>query len=165
MKRLFVFVVCVVLFLGGLPVSAGGSGSGVVEGGGSHGFLVGVPHLGEVEVVLGEIVAEGVCVEWLPVALRAGWAVEDVPRLLRIMFRESRCLPGACSVSDSGRVCRDWGLMQVNDYSWKSTVRGLGLEMDQMWDPFWNLWFAKWLFDYSEGRNGDGWVPWTPSKW
>lgn len=159
MKRLFGLVFGFVVFGVGLPVSAGGLGSGVAVARPSE-FLVGVPHLGEVEVVFAEIAEQGVCVEWLPVALRAGWAVEDVPRLLRIMFRESRCQPDACSKSDSGRVCRDWGLMQINDYSWKSTVRGLGLEMEQMWDPFWNLWFARWLFDYSVGRGGDGWVPW-----
>ena len=50
--------------------------------------------------------------------------------------------------------------MQINDYSWKSTVRRMGLDMEQMWDPYWNLWFARWLFEYSVERNGDGWVPW-----
>jgi len=113
-------------------------------------------HLRAVEVVA----EQDKCTEWTATAVEAGWAMEDLPKLFRIMFRESRCIPSACSESDSGRVCRDWGLMQINDYSWKTTVRSYGFQMEHMHNPFWNLWFARWLFEYSEDRNGCGWQPW-----
>jgi hypothetical protein len=105
---------------------------------------------------------QGLCVEWGLVALSAGWEPDQLPQLFRYMHRESRCLPDACSTPDRPelRQCRDWGLMQINDYSWKTTVRGLGLQMSDMHDPYWNLWFAKWLYDYTENRGGCGWQPW-----
>jgi hypothetical protein len=112
--------------------------------------------------ILEEVVAQDKCVEWTQTAVDAGWATEDLPRLFRVMYRESRCLPDACSIPDQPqfRQCRDWGLMQINDYSWKTTVRNQGMQMSDMHDPYLNLVFAKWLFDYSEDRNGCGWQPW-----
>lgn len=104
---------------------------------------------------------DGVCAEWAGLAFDVGWPVHEIPKLLRIIHRESRCLPDACSKSDSGRVCRDWGLTQINDYSWKSTITKQGLQMRDMWNPEHNLRFALWLFTYSEERNGDGWQPWA----
>jgi len=103
------------------------------------------------------------CSEWAGLAFDVGWAVEDIPKLLKIMFRESRCMPDACSESDSGRVCRDWGLMQINDHSWKTTIRNQGMQMSDMWNPELNLRFALWLYQYSDERNGDGWQPWDMS--
>ena len=102
------------------------------------------------------------CPQYAATALTAGWQPTEVPRLLRIMHRESRCIPDACGETDSPHVrrCRDWGLMQINDYSWKTTIRRLGLNIEQMHDPYWNLWFARWLYNYSLERNGDGWQPW-----
>lgn len=125
-----------------------------------------IPYMGTGDEYYAEIITQNVCVEWTTTALRAGWPIQDVPRLLRIMERESKCQPDACGVTDSPHIrkCRDWGLMQINDYSWKRTIRGLGLTMDQMHDPYWNLWFARWLFDYSLERNGDGWQPWKKPK-
>lgn len=124
-----------------------------------------VPFMGSVEMdqAVSEIISDvDSCPEWTAKALTAGWQPLEVPRLLRIMHRESRCKPEACGETDSPtiRKCRDWGLMQINDYSWKTTIRNLGLSIEQMHDPYWNLWFARWLFEYSLERNGDGWVPW-----
>lgn len=124
------------------------------------------PYLGHLEGAVLEIMRDGTCLQYVGTALQVGWQPEELPRLMRIMFRESRCQPDACGETDSPTVrrCRDWGLMQINDYSWKTTVRSLGLEMDQMHDPYWNLWFARWLFEYSSVRNGDGWQPWRLIK-
>lgn len=169
MKRLFVFILGFCVLLPGVVGARQGAEvrpdfvlAGSVRDGER---VVVVDSLREVEagLFLREAVDQGLCVKWIPVALEAGWGYVDLPRLLRIMHRESRCLPDACGETDSPGVrrCRDWGLMQINDYSWKSTVRRLGLEIEQMWDPYWNLWFARWLFDYSLVRNGDGWVPWS----
>ena len=104
---------------------------------------------------------DGICDEWAGLAFDIGWPPQEIPKLLRIIYRESRCLPDACSKSDSGRICRDWGLTQINDHSWKSTIRKQGLEMSDMWNPEHNLRFALWLFNYSQDRNGDGWLPWA----
>jgi hypothetical protein len=111
------------------------------------------------------IYEQGVCIEWADEALNAGWPSHDLPRLLRIMYRESRCLPDACSVPDrpDQRKCRDWGLMQINDYSWKRHVREQGFNMKDMHDPLANLIFARWLFELSETTNGCGWQPWSGS--
>lgn len=123
-----------------------------------------VPYLGSLDPAVAEIIADGTCVEYVVPALMAGWEAEQLPRLMRIMFRESRCNPLACGETDSPRVrkCRDWGLMQINDYSWKTTIRKLGLDIEQMHDPYWNLWFARWLYEYSEKYAGDGWAQWKP---
>lgn len=113
------------------------------------------------ESVLESAVAGGKCPEWAALAYDIGWPAGAIPRLLSIMHRESRCLPDACSQSDSGRVCRDWGLMQINEYSWKRTITGQGMVMRDMWNPELNLRFALWLYQYSEGSTGCGWTPWA----
>lgn len=110
------------------------------------------------EAVIGDATK---CQEWAGLAYDIGWPPAEIPRLLDIMHRESRCNSKACSESDSGRVCRDWGLMQINEYSWRSTIRKQGMVMSDMWNPELNLRFALWLWTYSEDRNGDGWQPWA----
>ena len=126
-----------------------------------------IPFLGHLDAPVMQILEDGTCFQWVGTALQAGWQAEELPRLMRIMWRESRCLPDACGETDSPHIrkCRDWGLMQINDHSWKRIIRGMGLSIEQMHDPYWNLWFARWLFEYSLERNGDGWVPWKfPAK-
>lgn len=113
--------------------------------------------------VVGSAVAVGDCPEWAALAYDIGWPAEAIPRLLAIMHRESRCLPDACSQSDSGRVCRDWGLMQINEYSWRSTIQKQGMKMHDMWNPELNLRFSLWLYQYSQGSTGCGWTPWHTS--
>lgn len=103
------------------------------------------------------------CQQYRSVALIAGWEPEQWPTLDRLIFRESRCIPTACGVTDSPhlRRCRDWGLLQINDYSWKTTVRSLHLDMEMMWQPFWNLWMARYLYELAEDVYGCGWQPWS----
>lgn len=110
-----------------------------------------------------QIVEQNVCIEYVDDALLTGWESHDIPQLLRIMYRESRCAPEACGVTDRPdlRRCRDWGLMQINDYSWKTTIRSLHLDMEQMFDPYWNLFFARYIFEMAEERYGCGWQPWN----
>lgn len=102
------------------------------------------------------------CQQWLPLLLDVGWPRDPavLQRALRIMYRESRCLPDACSESDSGRICRDWGLFQINDYSWRTTVEAHGYRIEELWNPAVNARFALWLYHYSLDRNGDGFGPW-----
>lgn len=109
--------------------------------------------------------SEQECAEWIPTALQAGWPPHLIDRLTRVMYRESRCIPWACSTPDRPdlRRCRDWGLMQINDYSWKTTIRQQGLDMPAMWDSYENLRFAWWLYNYSVETTGCGWTPWSLS--
>lgn len=124
------------------------------------------PYLGDLDSAVMEILEDGTCLEWVITARQAGWEPEELPRLMRIMFRESRCIPTACGETDSPHIrkCRDWGLMQINDYSWKRTIRNMGWRIEDMWIPLENLRFARWLFEYSVERNGDGWHPWRLQK-
>jgi len=112
---------------------------------------------------LDAIVAQDMCLEYVDEALATGWESQDLERLLYIMHRESRCLPDACGVTDRPdlRRCRDWGLMQINDYSWKKKVHEMDLSMEDMTDPFWNLFFARVLFDLATVQYGCGWQPWN----
>lgn len=116
-------------------------------------------HLNAIET----IAEQGLCTEWAGAALDAGWPTDLLPKLLFVVHRESRCIPTACSTPDRPdlRRCRDWGLTQINDYSWKRTIRNQGLEMEQMWDPYQNLRFAYWLYNYSLQSTGCGWTPWS----
>lgn len=111
-------------------------------------------------MVLEQAEQDGNCSQWAGLAYDIGWPTDQIPKLLAIIHRESRCLPEACSESDSGRVCRDWGLTQINEYSWKRTIENQGMKMSDMWNPELNLRFALWLYTYSQERNGDGWQPW-----
>lgn len=122
---------------------------------------LGVPPVAESDMV--KLNDQGFCVEYIDEAMAAGWPSHDLPRLMRIMHRESRCIPTACSVPDrpDQRRCRDWGLMQINDYSWKGTVRRMGFKMNDMHDPLVNLIFARYLFEIAEDSSGCGWSPWN----
>lgn len=106
---------------------------------------------------------EGNCPQFYHVALQTGWTNDQWEQLDRLIYRESRCIPTACGVTDSPhlRKCRDWGLLQINDYSWKTKIRSMGLQMEDMHDPFWNLFFARVLFDVAELEYGCGWQPWS----
>ena len=112
--------------------------------------------------MLGEILEIDACRGVVPVAIEAGWDLKLIPQLLKTIWRESRCLPEACGETDRPdlRKCRDWGLLQINDYTWKEVVEMMNLRMEQMLDPYYNLAFGKWMYDYSLNLVGDGWKPW-----
>jgi hypothetical protein len=98
----------------------------------------------------------GTCGEWYETAMSVGWQPDEWANLSRIMFRESRCQPDACSKSTSGLKCRDAGLLQVNQIHTKF-LNDLGYDFpDSMLDPTLNLAFARRLYE------GSGWKPWTP---
>lgn len=96
----------------------------------------------------------GRCGEWHDLAISVGWTEEDWPTLSRIIYRESRCIPEACSQSDSGLKCRDAGLVQVNQIH-REWLAGMGYSFpDDLFDPAINLTFARRLYETS------GWKPW-----
>jgi hypothetical protein len=107
------------------------------------------------------------CPEWYDTALRVGWPVEEWETLARIMFRESRCLPGAINGDDPNGGST--GLTQINHYWCKPSVyhpagwlqeQGVLATCDDLFNPETNLRAALYLFTYSKYRNGNGWNPW-----
>ena len=105
----------------------------------------------------------GRCGEWHDLALEVGWQEEQWPMLSRVLFRESRCTPDACSKSTSGLKCRDAGLVQVNQIH-TAWLNELGLSHpDDMFDPRNNLWFAYKLYSSREQNGKCGWQPWSMS--
>ena len=106
--------------------------------------------------------AEAKCQEWFPLAVEVGWPND--PKVLqtlgRVMWKESRCQPDACSKSDSGRPCRDYGLTQGNWYAHHEWWAELGITPEQMFDPATNLRWAYLLYSGREAKGQCGWQPW-----
>ena len=107
------------------------------------------------------------CAEWYSTAIGAGWAVENWPRLSKIMFRESRCITDTFNATDpqGGSI----GLLQINQF-WCKPQRGAeqgwlqsqGVlsECEELKDPAVNL-LAGWrIYSYAQSEHGDGWIPW-----
>ena len=115
------------------------------------------------EFDIGDLIDEarnthGECGEWYETAMATGWQPDEWANLSRIMFRESRCQPDACSKSTSGLKCRDAGLLQVNQIHTKF-LNDLGMSFpDSMLDPTLNLAFARRLYE------GSGWKPWRATS-
>ena len=103
------------------------------------------------------------CAEWLPLAVQVGWPNDtDILQMLgRIMWRESRCQPDACSKSDSDRPCRDYGLTQGNWIAHHEWWADLGITPEEMFDPATNLRWAYLLYSGREARGQCGWQPWS----
>lgn len=109
------------------------------------------------------------CAEWYPLFIETGWPVDNWERASMILFRESRCQPGAYN-----NRSHDIGLWQINAKSWcqpnkynahpAGYLGGLGLidSCDDLYDPAVNMKAALALYNYSETRNGPGmgWHPW-----
>jgi hypothetical protein len=95
--------------------------------------------------------AEFTCGMFAGEALEAGWPREQLPKVLRTMYRESNCLPHVRSTTS------DSGLMQINDIvlrdhrfkrDWPGFYAG------DLFDPLTNLRVAHWVWTI------DGWTPW-----
>ena len=97
----------------------------------------------------------GQCGEWHDLAISVGWTESEWSTLSKIIYRESRCQPDACSKSTSGLRCRDAGLVQANQVHTKWLNQNGWTFPDSMFDPETNLRFAKMLHDSS------GWSPWA----
>lgn len=87
------------------------------------------------------------CREWLPLAVKVGWPVEELPMLDRVIWRESRCQPDAWNGHDAG-------LTQINQIHTEFVaVMGWSWPED-MFTAELNLRFALKLWQ------GSGWKPW-----
>ena len=104
------------------------------------------------------------CPQWRSLALRVGFTAKDYGRLDYIIWRESKCAPTAINVNHhaNGRVTRDWGLTQVNDFSWITFLRNRKIvtKSTQLLNPKANLEAALALYDYSKNYHGDPWLQW-----
>jgi hypothetical protein len=95
------------------------------------------------------------CLEWAPLALEVGWPAEQLPQLLRVIWKESRCQPAA----DNGH---DGGLTQINEIH-GPYLDQLGYSLDDRFDPRVNLMFALRLWSEREASGLCGWQPWSVS--
>lgn len=104
------------------------------------------------------------CPQWKKLALHVGFSNRDYSRLDYIIWRESRCAPRAVNTNyhRDGLVTRDWGLTQVNDFSWITFLRNRKIvtKSTQLLQPRENLEAAKALYDYSKDHHGDPWLQW-----
>lgn len=104
------------------------------------------------------------CPQWQRLAQRVGFSTSQYRRLDYIIWRESRCAPKAVNTNyhNDGRVTKDWGLTQVNDYSWITFLRNRKIvtKSSDLLSPVNNLKAAMALVEYSSDRYGDPWLQW-----
>lgn len=102
---------------------------------------------------------EGKCSEWYPTAYQAGWPLEDLPKLGRIMWAESNC------IHDIANKTYSYGLVQIEwsaHKNWLKTEFNI-TEREALYDPYTNLLVARWLYNYAQTHYGCGWQPWYMS--
>lgn len=105
------------------------------------------------------------CPQWKRLALDVGFSRRDWVRLDKIIWRESHCNPKAInenSRSDGSTWSRDWGLAQINDYSWITYLRSKNIvsKSAELLNPRDNLEAAYELYEYSQDRHDDPWLQW-----
>lgn len=98
------------------------------------------------------------CAQWADEALDAGWQPDEIPQLLRIIWRESRCQPDAVRTNHRGAPV-DVGLTQINQVH-RPDLAKRGFSHLDMTDPKANLWYARVLHQWHETRGLCGWSPW-----
>jgi len=102
---------------------------------------------------------EGKCSEWYPQALEAGWEVDQLTKVGRIAYSESRCQ------HDIANKTYSYGLMQIEwsaHRGWLESEFGI-TDREELYDPVVNFEVSKWLFDYADEHYGCGWQPWYMS--
>jgi hypothetical protein len=120
-----------------------------------------------------KIIIEGLpCPEWHDLAIEIGMTIEDLPIVMAIIHRESRCLPGEINKTLNRDGSWDWGLSQVNDRSWCAKNRwnpigylqaqGIISTCEDLLDPEMNLRSMLALMIYSEAHSVCRFEPW---KW
>lgn len=111
-----------------------------------------VPPIQEVEPpVYVNPYASFACGMYASTAIKVGWPEAQIPKVLRTMFRESRCSPWIRSTTS------DSGLMQINDIvlrDWRFKRDWPEFNPGTLFNPEVNLSVALWLWTV------DGWGPW-----
>jgi len=119
------------------------------------------------------LIVEGLpCPEWHDLAVEVGISIDDLPTVMAIIHRESRCLPGEINKTLNRDGSWDWGLSQVNDRSWCEKNRwnpigylqaqGIIETCEDLLDPEMNLRSMLALMTYSEANAPCRFEPW---KW
>lgn len=98
------------------------------------------------------------CNQWADEALDAGWQPDELPQLLRIIWRESRCQPDAIRTNARGAAV-DVGLTQINQVH-RPDLAKRGFTHLDMTNPEANLWYARLLYQWHQDRGLCGWSPW-----
>jgi len=99
------------------------------------------------------------CPQWWNLATQEGWSRSLLPKLDKIMWRESRCSLYAINKDDPNKG--SWGLMQVNGFWVKYlSSRGILERLRDLQDPSTNLRSALAIYNYADARHGNGWGPW-----
>ena len=107
------------------------------------------------------------CPEYASAVFRVGFR-NEMPTALRVMHRESRCIPTVMNPKDpnGGSI----GLFQINMFWCKPSryyaegwlqSQGVLQNCSQLYNPVTNMVAAKAIYDYSvEHNKGNGWQPW-----
>lgn len=109
------------------------------------------------------------CKKYEKLAIEVGFARGDLPELFRLAHRESRCVPSAVGVNkrkDGSVWSRDMGLLQVNNYSWITYLRNLGIAQtsEDLLNPLTNLRAALALVKYSVEMRLPKWHQWRTAN-
>lgn len=109
------------------------------------------------------------CPQWYKLAREVGFTHRDYITLDPILYRESRCRPEAKGYNrraDGSVWSTDIGLSQINNYSWVTYLRRLGIikHSDDLLHPRTNLRAAKALYDYSKSKGYSPWHQWRTSS-
>lgn len=99
------------------------------------------------------------CPQWWQTAVDAGWRQSLLPTLDYLMWRESRCLPNQHNLKDPMGGSR--GLVQINGFwtPWLAS-RGIVRRSEGLFSPYPNLRSALAIYNYADGRYGNGFGPW-----
>jgi hypothetical protein len=108
------------------------------------------------------------CEKVRELARLVGWPKKELDTLIKIANRESRCTPKAHNKTRNVDGSEDYGLMQINDWSWckpsryyaKGYLQQLGIikTCDDLFNPIINLTAAYALYEYSDNT----WEQWNP---
>lgn len=109
------------------------------------------------------------CQKYVQLALNVGFQKGELRELFRIAYRESRCNPDSIGYNKraDGQVwSTDYGLLQVNDYSWITFLRNKNIvnKSSELTNPQKNLRAALALKEYSEKEGYGKWHQWRTAK-
>ena len=109
------------------------------------------------------------CQKYVQLALDVGFKKGELEELFRLAYRESRCNPKSIGYNKraDGKVwSTDIGIMQVNDYSWITYLRGKKIvsKSSELTNPRKNLLAALALKEYSEKKGYGKWHQWRTAR-
>ena len=109
------------------------------------------------------------CQKFVQLALDVGFKKGELEELFRLAYRESRCNPKSIGYNKraNGTVwSTDIGIMQVNDYSWITYLRGKKIvsKSSELTNPRKNLLAALALKEYSEKEGYPKWHQWRTAR-